>query len=736
MNSFALRWQGGFWLWSAAIVAIASYLWHLSQSKKKSALIALRGLALLCLILATLKPLIFLRKSIFEKPKILILIDHGHAMGGPAGKKTRLKATANWLAKNRQAILDKADISVFALSANAHKLAEIKEAESLKPAETNFDPQTTFAGALEQTGGFVPQRAWLFSDGNAAEKDLESAVKLLKVPVDAVAVGSDSRQPGLFFRKILSPDFAFLHGHFSLSVEIEAQRLKNWVMTLSLLKESQTNTSDWKIVSEKTTLLHSDFEMISASFTSVAKRLGGENYRLKAAVPGMISTTRDLSIPVVRRKYRIMFLAGRPSIEYVFLRRFIKSDPRRELVSFVILRNPQNPVFVPDSELSLIPFPAQNIFLRDISQFDLFILEDFSAQKFNLPPAYLNSLKRFVNAGGALLVLGGKDAFSEGGYLGTPLEEMLPVSLSSAIPDFTPGLFNPVPVSIGHPLTQLYATKEESAKAWKVLPPLDGYGLFSAIKSDGTPILDNPSSKMPSGQSLPVMAVRKFGRGRVMVISTDSLWRWKLGMAQNIKQSDFYDRFWTRAIKYLTGTLDISKLKFAPLPDHIEAIEPARFFFSVFDRNFGPLPDGKATILVTWTSPSGKVRKIPAHLISVGRYEVDLTAIEPGTNQLAASAYRSGHLWGKDAIRFHWQIRENSSPVQTDELKRAAASTGGYFFTLSKLSAKDLLSRLPPPVKKSETTKTLDPFSSPLWLALCVFLLSLEWILRRKQGLP
>ena len=67
-----------------------------------------------------------------------------------------------------------------------------------------------------------------------------------------------------------------------------------------------------------------------------------------------------------------------------------------------------------------------------------------------------------------------------------------------------------------------------------------------------------------------------------MVISTDSLWRWKLGLAQNKAISDFYDRFWSRAIEYLTGTLNLSKVKFSPIADQINAVEPARFFFQCF----------------------------------------------------------------------------------------------------------------------------------------------------------
>src|SRR5207247_939706 len=115
--------------------------------------------------------------------------------------------------------------------------------------------------------------------------------------------------------------------------------------------------------------------------------------------------TRKFTIDVIRQKYRIMFLSGRPSPEYAYLREFLKSDPNREVVSFVILRNPENIINIPESELSLIPFPQQEIFVNDVSQFDLFIMENFSPARFHLPAVYLESLRDYVAKGGALLLI-------------------------------------------------------------------------------------------------------------------------------------------------------------------------------------------------------------------------------------------------------------------------------------------------------------------------------------------
>jgi uncharacterized membrane protein len=428
-----------------------------------------------------------------------------------------------------------------------------------------------------------------------------------------------------------------------------------------------------------------------------------------------------------------MYLAGRPSTEYAFLRDFLKADPNRELVSFVILRNPENPSPAGERDLSLIPFPVDDIFLRTLPQFDLFILENFSAARFRLPPSHLEALKRFVASGGALLVKGGENAFAAGGYKGSPLEEVLPVSLSDRNPDFVPGLFALRPVSYEHPLVALFDTPEESRKAWDALPPLDGWGRFASARAGAQIVATQPRESADNGGPLPVIAVRSYGRGKVMLVSTDSTWRWKLGAAGDRLASGVYERFWTRAVQYLTGSLDLSKVKFAPLPDRVPPREPFTASLRVFDADFSPAKAAETRVTVLWTPPGGAAREVAAREAEPGVYAVELTGLAPGTHRLRATARVRGRAWGEDAESFVWEPAADA-PLDRAWLTRAAAAGGGEFHDLSRADARELLAKLPPPRPESEVVRRLRPFSSVPWLALTAFLLLLEWALRRRKG--
>ena len=721
--------------WSGAALAAAAagaYWVHASRSPARLGLKVLRAAGAAALALAVLRPAIAVRETAMRKPRLLILLDAGAAMRGKSGAGTRWEQATAWLEKARARIAARADASVVLVSDRARTLGALDRLAGAAPGRAAFAPAEALAD-LADSGGPAPDRVWLISDGGAeGGGDLDRALGALGAPMDALGVGPLRRERGAAFTDIGTPDFAFLHGRLRIRASVEATGVAGRRATVILSRADESAPGGWREAARESRAVASDLEDFASTFTATADRLGEERWRLEAVAGGR-TRTREFRVEVVRQKYRIMYLAGRPSPEYAYLREFLKSDPNRELVSFVILRDPLQPSPAPDRELSLIPFPVDDIFLRALPQFDLFILEDFSAAAFHLPPSHLEALRRFVAAGGALLVMGGENAFAAGGYKGSPLEDVLPVRLSSRRPDFVPGLFSPKPVSYEHPLIKLFESEEESRAAWTSLPPLDGWGRFSSVRPGAEVVATQPGQTCDDGSPLPVIATRRYGRGRVMLVSTDSTWRWRLGAAGERLASGVYERFWARAVQYLTGSLDLSKVKFAPLPDRVAPREPFRTILRVFDADFSPANPADARVTVLWTSPDGKTREVAARETAPGEYAVELTGLAAGTHRLRASVRLRGRAWGTDAESFVWQPAPDA-PMDRAWLTRAAAAGGGAFFDLGRASADELLARLPPARPESETARRLRPFSSPAWLALTALLLLAEWAWRRRAG--
>jgi uncharacterized membrane protein len=734
---YGVEFAAGGWEWAVAVAVAAACAWHFYRSTAPRALNALRAAGAAALLLALLRPEVVRRVPLLVKPKLLIAVDASHSMGGKAGKRTRLEAATRWLLEHRELIEKRADVVLFSVAGGSRRLSRWQELSAVTPGAAALNAGEALREAADDPAAASAQRAWLLTDGNAEpSSDFERAAEALKAPVDVLGVGPARRERGVSFVDLKTPDFAFLHGRFQVQAAVEASDLSGKPVAVRLLRErGGAGAASYAVIEEHTLIPGGDYESLTATFTATAERLGAERYRLEASAAGMAVRARDFRVEVIRQKYRIMYLSGRPSAEYAQLRELLKADPNHELVSFVILRNPENPSFVGDNELSLIPFPAEEIFVQNLSQFDLFILENFSYSRFRLPPSYLESLKAFVANGGGLLVIGGENAFVTGGYKSTAVEEMLPVTLTGATPDFTVGLFRAKPAARTHPLVQLYDTPEASQAAWDALPALDGFARFASVKPGATILAVHPQEKAGDGQPLPILAIREYGRGKVMLASSDSTWRWKLGAAADWRIGAFYARFWTRAVQYLTGSLDLSKVKFAPLPDRMPPREPAQFSLRVFDDSFRPAEKGAVDLALLWTKPDGKTREVIPQESAPGVYSIELTGLAPGPQALKAVAKYRGRPWGQDSVKFQWEAAAADAPMDRRWIKRAAEALGGSAAELVSTDAAALLSSLPPVREEAQISRRYHPAAAVPWLALAAGLLALEWALRRWRGL-
>ncbi len=709
---------------AAACALLLAWSWRSPQPRL---LRALRATVLLLLLLLALKPSLDFRRSRSVKPRLTIIVDSGLSMGAKDGTaQTRLQRACAWLLRHRREIESRSEPTLLAGS-DRFRRVEWEELGRLVPSASSFDFP---AAAREAAELKPPSRVWLLSDG-VSDSDLQAGLEAWRGPVDALGVGPRKIPRSVSLAELKTPDFVFLHSRFPVSISVEASDLKGGELSVKLLKGGS-------VLAESRQSLRSDFEVATATLTVEAASLGQERFRLeivgRPAAGTAVVSRREFAVEVIRQKYRIMYLAGRPSFEYAHLREQLKSDPNHELVSFVILRNPENATPVPDQELSLIPFPAQEIFVQNLMQFDLFILENFAYWRFNLPVDYLQGLKRFVSQGGGLLVIGGSNAFTQGGYKGTPLEEVLPVGLWESQQDYVASLFKPKVAAPQNPLIKTEASVEASLKLWEALPPLDGYNRFASVKPQTSVLLAHPSEKTASGAPLPIVAVREFGKGKVMVMGSDSSWRWKLGSGMDWSISSFYARFWSRAVQYLTGSLDLKKVKFSPLPDRLAPKEPLQLSLRVFDENFRPLSGSDLDLRLNWTSPDGKSKSVFAREQGPGIFAVELTGLSEGGHALRAVARHRGQHWGEDQLRFFWQPRPPEQPLNRRWLGQLAVRTEGQYAELDGLEPGRWLALLPSVRSESQLLDRRSLWDRPFWLWAILGLLLTEWFLRRRKG--
>src|SRR5207302_2660555 len=140
------------------------------------------------------------------------------------------------------------------------------------------------------------------------------------------------------------------------------------------------------------------------------------------------NNSRAFVLKLIRAPASALLVVGRPSWDVRFLRQLLKRDPNVDLISFFILRTPGDDPHSSQDELSLIPFPTQEIFQEQLKTFDVVVFQNFNHRPYRMSQ-YLDGIATYVREGGAFAMIGGDQSFSAGDYAGTPIEVVHPVTL-------------------------------------------------------------------------------------------------------------------------------------------------------------------------------------------------------------------------------------------------------------------------------------------------------------------
>jgi uncharacterized membrane protein len=465
---------------------------------------------------------------------------------------------------------------------------------------------------------------------------------------------------------------------------------------------------------------------------SVAPRLG-------EALTG--NNTKTFPISVARDKIRVLLVCGSPTWNYRFLRQAFKYDPSVDLISFVILRTPSDVVNVPESQLSLIPFPTRRLFTEELHNFDLIVFENFSFQSY-FPWYYLENVRNYVRDGGAFAMLGGRLAFAQGGYAGTPIEEILPVTLRPDRNDYRalPQRMLLTPEGMRHPITRLASDPHENERVWQSLTDLDAINLVAQAKPSAT-VLGVSSGQFAGTPTAPLLAVQRFGKGRTLALMTDYTWKWNFQMAGQLDSNQYYLQFIRQLGRWLIRDPGLKQIRIVADATEFPLGSEVTGTVQVLQDDYQPAT--QATPTARLQTPAGLGQ--PLQLVPTpnpgefayrfradhpGLYSLDVQAdIDSTTHEADRLLLRVSNLGGE---------QQNAAPNHA-LLKDIADQTGGTFFALDDPARPPLSSLVDffggqPDYKVLEEYRQRLRESFPV-LILVLTCLAVEWWWRRRVGL-
>lgn len=185
-------------------------------------------------------------------------------------------------------------------------------------------------------------------------------------------------------------------------------------------------------------LFEKDEESAEVALKSPALARGRHLLRVRV-VPSASETSvwdndESENVEVMPNTLGVLHLLGAPSWDGRFVRRYLKAEPKYDLISFFILRDRWDSQLVSERDLSLIPFPVERLFNEELPNFKVVIIQNFALFEF-LQPEFQENLVKFVKQGGGLLFLGGPRALQKGDLEDSPLAEILPFHSSPEAKD-------------------------------------------------------------------------------------------------------------------------------------------------------------------------------------------------------------------------------------------------------------------------------------------------------------
>ncbi|HET6426522.1 MAG TPA: glutamine amidotransferase [Planctomycetaceae bacterium] len=369
----------------------------------------------------------------------------------------------------------------------------------------------------------------------------------------------------------------------------------------------------------------------------------------------------------------------------------------------------------------------------DPKEFDVYLIGDVPAEVFG--EKHLTNLAQRVREGAGLMMLGGLENFSSGGYGATPLADLLPVALAPTgavigMPDVKAQYVGPqpmVPTELGlKRFVMQLAPGERNRARWDQLAPLMGATKL-APKNDLVEIW----ATTKDGQ--PLLMATEVGRARVAAFAGDTTYQW----VQH-GQGEEHQRFWRQMILWLAR-----KEADSDQPAWVR-VDPRNFLpgatvpleFGARSTSGEPMTD--AVFQVQVTRPDGKTVPV-APRSKDGQFSADFTQTDlAGDYWVRVTARKDAASLGLDALtRFIVDPKDlelDQPNADYDLLRKIAELTGGQLLRSEDLEKflKDLQDR-----KVDELTRVrVYPLWDNWWMLLAfVVVVSAEWTIRKRSGL-
>ena len=596
----------------------------------------------------------------------------------------------------------------------------------------NTDLGKTIVSLSEKPGLSDCKAVVLFTDGG---DEVIRSERFPEVPIYILGVGTEpSTWDDLEISNTEIPEEVELDTSFKVAAEIVVH-----CAAIACAK----NAAEVEVLIEKR--VNGQYEQLSAvtvdpgenngrvEFVLPAEETEGV-YQYRLSIKGVdgemttLNNTRDFEVNIREKSINVLLYGNMLDWNFAMLKREFAEDATIKLTS--VYRKNAEVVLIDGArqdgdEVFSSGFPEDE---EVLNLYTCIVLGSFPSDF--IGSAALEGLRKYVEGGGNLVLLGGPQSFDKGGYYGTAIAPLIPWKENGAARGISTGQFPVIvpPEGAGHGL---------SAATAAILDGVTAPGFYS-VNTVGEPRSGALSLMNASvgNEIVPIVALQPYGKGQTLGVATDTLWRW--GRLDG-DISGAVHQFWRDSIRYLAGE-----------------IEGGRFLTVEWDRKrYRPSEEAHAEIGIVGRYAEGEVH-LKGTVEHAGTSQ-DLSIVlkdgndfvtkvffpDRGDYTIKLEATRAGEPLDsyERVIRVGSNVSEGADlTVDHPFLQNLAARSGGYY--QREADAEELMERI-----KAMLMTSADPHDTPLVTAPALFgvlpfyillvmgALLWEWILRRRMNI-
>lgn len=715
------------------------------SGRLRMGLILLKSAALVILFLCLLQPMLTASKLVPQESTIAVLVDNSRSMTirDVEGKRSRGER-ASELLFGKNGLMDRLEenfrLRVYRVDSGTGPISGPEDL-SFKGARTSLAQGLKYTA--EALKGLPLSGLVLITDGgdNSREDPLRKAriLKSLDIPVFTVGVGRKLVAKDREITRVTTSKTVMEGSIFDVNVTVRNQGYENRDMEL-IIEEGDRIIAAKKVKHEKSsTTRRYTFEVAPES-----EGLQVYTVRIPEERDEIITENnrRTFLVNNLRKRMDILYIEGHPRNEYKFIQRAVEKDQTLRLATY-LQTGPQKflrqGIESPQELANGYPQKKEDLF-----RYEVIILGDISGNFFTADQLAMS--REFVSErGGGFLMLGGSSAFDEG-FIASPIADILPVTLlrenqlSPRLRGGTPKGEHPAGEKFKLRLTlegqqskmlRLGFEGEMNRKLWDKMPQLQGVNVTGRVKPGATVLAVHPTLKYRN-EPVPVIAYERYGRGRTMVISTASTWRWQMLMPYDDMS---HERFWRQVLRWLAAASP-DPVELALDKDSYGPGDEVKVRVRLSDKIYAPI--NEAAVWLKKTDPEGSIQDIQLDwaIEEDGIYTGAFNVRKKGVYKLEVSLTSASGESEEASIDF--LVSEsgeeyNNAGMDAILLNGIADASGGKFYNHTNAArlAVDLQRRQ----KSNSVSAEQEIWDIPLVLFLLFALFSLEWLIRRRKGL-